>query len=505
MPSDGDSGRPAVRRLHPISLLFSIGKAARNLLLPGIVILWASGGSNTEVWLMIFFVPAVLAALIKYWSYRYRLEGDELIVREGIVTRNERHIPYARIQNVDLVQNPVHRLFRVAEVRLETAGGQAPEAVIRVLSLEAIERMRSRIFGGRRATADRDGAAVERGTPEESPARLLHYLPPRDVLLYGIISNKGMVVVAAALGAAWQFDLFERWGSWISPDLLERIPEFKPQQDPLSAVLLGLAALVAALILMRLLSIAWAFVKLYGFRLRRRGDDLAAEYGLFTRVSKTIPRRRIQVLSAVEGPLHRWFGRVSVQVETAGRSEESEGDGADRQWLAPLARKDQVAALFREALTELDPDAVRWQPISSRARARLVRYWAYVLLPIVAVCVWQLGRWGLIPAALLLAFASINVRLYVKHAAYSLIPGAVFYRSGWWTRRMSVARFSKIQSVRMTESPFDRRHGMASLSVDTAGGGHLGHKVAVSYLDAPVAAELLDRLAHEAGRTAFRW
>ena len=58
------------------------------------------------------------AALFRYWSYRYRLDHDELVVRQGVLFRNERHIPYARVQNIDLVQNPLHRLFGVAEVRL---------------------------------------------------------------------------------------------------------------------------------------------------------------------------------------------------------------------------------------------------------------------------------------------------------------------------------------------------------------------------------------------------
>ena len=80
---------------------------------------------------MLFFVPAVVGALIKYWSYRYRLDKDELVIREGIVFRNERHIPYTRIQNIDCVQNPLHRLLRVSEVRLETAGGEKPEAILR--------------------------------------------------------------------------------------------------------------------------------------------------------------------------------------------------------------------------------------------------------------------------------------------------------------------------------------------------------------------------------------
>ena len=82
---------------------------------------------------VLFFVPVVVGSLIRYWNYLYRLEGDELIVRDGLVTRNERHVPYARIQNIDLVQNPLHRMLGVAEVRVETAGGEKPEVVMRVL------------------------------------------------------------------------------------------------------------------------------------------------------------------------------------------------------------------------------------------------------------------------------------------------------------------------------------------------------------------------------------
>ena len=116
-------------------MLFSIGLAAKRLLLPGLIVLVLRPGGQYEIWLMILFVPAVIGGLAKYLSFRYRLGPDELIIREGIVTRNERHVPYARIQNIDLIQNPFHRWFKVAEVRVETASGDRPEAIMRVLSL----------------------------------------------------------------------------------------------------------------------------------------------------------------------------------------------------------------------------------------------------------------------------------------------------------------------------------------------------------------------------------
>ena len=66
-----------------------------------------------EVWSLIFIVPALVFALIKQGIYSYRFMEEELVVRDGLLTKKERHIPYDRVHNVALVQNPFHRLLGV--------------------------------------------------------------------------------------------------------------------------------------------------------------------------------------------------------------------------------------------------------------------------------------------------------------------------------------------------------------------------------------------------------
>ena len=493
---------PSDRRLHPLSLLFSIGAQARSLLLPGLVVLFfASRGGNYEIWFMLLFVPSVISAVFQYWSYRYRLDADELIIREGIVFRNERHIPYARIQNIDLVQNPLHRTFGVAEIRLETAGGQKPEAVMRVLSLDAVSRLRSQVFS-ERAVASSAAETAEAPVAPTVPVTELHAMSLREVFLFGLISNKGMVVVAAALGVIWQFDPWENWK--LSRDSLPLGGEL-PELNFLGAGLVALIAVISLLILVRMLSVVWALAKFHGFRLTREGDDLRAEFGLFPRVTKTIPRHRIQVLTTREGFLHRRFGRVAVQVETAGSTGEAQGSGTNRLWLAPLMRRERLAALLAEALPEVEMGTVRWESISPRANRRLSRKVVYVALPLTVVALWGLGPWGLLIPAAFVPLGFLAARLYVKYTGYALTAGGVLFRSGWWTRRVRVARLSKIQAVERSESPFDRRNGMASLKVDTAGAMRLGSSIDIPYLDVTVARRISDGLYTEAGATAFRW
>jgi putative membrane protein len=507
-PSEPGSISAADQRLHPASLLFSLGSAARRLLLPGIVILVASKGSNAEWWIVLLFFPAAVGALLKYWSYRYRLGAEEMVVREGIITRNERHIPYVRVQNINLIQNPLHRLLRVAEVHLETASGAKPEAVIRVLSMQAIDELRKQVFRGRDAAgvavATESLPAEAAGDATAPAARALLELSTRELVLFGLISNRGTAVVAAAVGAAWQLDLFREKFQDLPEEIAGKATSFVPP-GPAQAIVLGLLALLGLLLLLRVLSVGYALFKFHGFRLQLRGDDLRAEYGLLTRITATIPLHRIQLLSIRSRPLHRWCGRAQIQVETAGGGQNETGAGVERLWLAPLIHQGQIDGLLAQVLPEVPMGSVNWRPLAPRARRRA--FVRAIILPLLAtigaVAAFQL--WGLLLLAAGVLLAWLHSTLYVRHTRYAVTDTAVLYRSGWWVRRLSVVRFNKVQTLALRASPFDRRHEMASIHVDTAGAVRVGHRVAIEFLEEAVARRMFARISDEASATAFRW
>ena len=94
---------------------------------------------------------------------------------------------------------------------------------------------------------------------------------------------------------------------------------------------------------------------------------------------------------------------------------------------------------------------------------------------------------------------------WVRHAGYALTERAIYFRSGWLSRQISVVRFVNMQTVSMLQTPFDRRKRMASVAVDTAGAGTLGHRIRIPFLDVDVAESILDRLYAETRSTEFRW
>ena len=515
------------RQLHALSPLFAAAKTARAFVVPAIVVLFASGGSpfgmwgstGARIWVTVALVFVAVMAFLPYLIFRYTLAEDEMVIRDGIFTRTERHIPYSRIQNIDLVQNPVHRAFDVALVRVETASGGKPEAVLRVLSLQAIEQMRARVFAGRTdaATGPVEATAEAGETPAARSATrrlLLLPLPTSELAKLGIASNKGMVVVGAAMGVFWQRQWELDWvdqaqgyvGSgreWMST------LAGSPMVGGITAVAV---ILVLGVVLLRLFSIGWYIFHLHGFTLTRVGNDLRAEYGLLNRISRMVPTPRIQALQTLESPVHRVFGRQSVKLQTVGGGMVGEmdlkgqgGGKSESQWLAPMIESERVPDLFSEVHEGVDLRRVVWEPIAQRAWRRVFRVWvALGVLGTVPLALF-VDPWALALVILVAPGAYVHARLYVKHSAYSLAPWGIVCKSGWFNRRLKLVRYGKIQTVSTAESPFDRRNGMAAVRIDTAGGEMQGHTIEIPYLDTAVAGDVARRLYQESSCRAFRW
>ncbi len=529
MPSEPAAPSRAIEhRLHPLSIGFSLGSQLRRAIFPLIV-----GGASANFLgvvemrtvLLIGLIPLVAGSVVRYLTFRYRYEEAELVIRSGLLFRRERHVPYARIQNLDAVQGVFHRMLRVVEVKLQTGGGQEPEATLTVLPLPALEALRQRVREGKREAAEEAAAADAAATavPAEPPAdrtlagtaegRTLLHLPARELLLHGLLQNRGMVLIAAAFGLAWELGLFERASDWIAGEQSWIGPAVEgAASDVVAAGILvtvvAVAALVVAFVIFaRMLSVAWTLVRLHDYRVVRSEEGLRATFGMLTQVAATIPLRRVQTVTIHEGPLQSWAGRVAVGVQTAGGSQAGQSGNADphRHRLAPILRRDRLREFLREVIPELDAPEVGWEPVSPLAFRRVVRGTCFLATLASVPLYFTLGAWGVAFHAAFLVWAVFYARRYVECLGWALKDDMVWFRSGWLWRRTTIARYTRIQVVALRTTPIDRWRGMARLLVDTAGAGAAAHKVDIPYLPLDTARQLRTHLAAEAARTAFRW
>ena len=509
-------------RLHPATLLFDMAKHAKNFAVPAVMVIFgtsqSSGGqwgmfsrlpSGWESWLLVLFVPAAIASLIRYLTFRLRYDSHELVIRSGLIFRHERHVPFSRIQNVDAIQNVVHRLFGVAEVRVETGGGKEEEARLSVLPLAAVHELRDRVYG---TTGRVEPGTTALGTEHSTHPEVLLHLPFREVLLAGFLENKGMVLIGAAMGVGWETGVLNRLGGYAAAAdvdrgtfraLIRALVDDGPL--PMSGIAIAIAVFAVILVLVRVVSMVWALVRLYDFRLSQVGEDLRSEYGLFTKVAATVPIRRVQAITINSGPLHRLLRRATVRVATAGGAGTQQAAANVRERLAPLIRQEALPHLLRQLVPGFDLTAVDWQPVHPRAFARAVKP-ALIFTALATFIAALLIGWGAIGVLIvMLPWGVISTRQYVAHLGWAEGDEVVVMRSGWISQRITLARINKIQAVAIHQTPFDRRAAMGRVRVDTAGAGEFSHRVDIPYLDHQVACGLAGRLSGAAANTAFRW
>lgn len=507
-----DAGAGSERRLHPWSWLFVLVQHLRQFIVPLAALVLFGGGRRNPGGPWADFAPliavGVLAAvsLLEYFTYRYRIGTDKLSVRSGWLHRSLREIPFARIHNVVVHQSLLHRLFGVAEVRLESAGGQKPEAQMRVLRLDqalALEEQVRQRGHGAAATADASATDV--------PAQrdVLLALSPAEIVRLGLISNRGMIAFAAAFGAAWQMfpdDLIEDFFRNFVENFARRLFGYADQLH-LTWVqgAVAVAVLVAlGIVLLRVLSIALAFVQYHGFTLSEAQRRLTVERGLLTRLRTSVARRRIQAWTLHEGVLHRLFRRRSLHVDTAASTQPGQQESRALKELAPIATPETCDALVNHVLAQAQWPPAQWRALQG-SLWRLLWPGALLFVALAAAATgFSRSAWGLLPL-LWLPWGAYSAWRQAQRLGYAADDRIVAVRGGWWSRWWRFAEIDKLQALRLSRSPLDRRCGTATLWLDTAGAGGLETPLRIRFLPETEAEELLADLSTRLARRKLRW
>ncbi|MEP6907433.1 MAG: PH domain-containing protein [Pseudoxanthomonas sp.] len=489
-------------RLHPWSWLFVLVQQLKQFIVPLVALLVFGGrGGREAFWTglgpLIAVGVLVVVSVLQYFTYRYHVGRDHLTIREGWLQRNLRQIPYARIHNVVLHQTVLHRLFGVAEVRLESAGGQKPEAQMRVLRLDEALALENLV---------KHRGQVPDAEAPVAPVDSLLTLSTAEVIRLGLVSNRGMIVMAAAFGASWQLfpermvaNYVERFGR----ELFGYASHL--QYGTLATIGAVAAIMLLAMGLLRLLSVLLALLQYHGFRLSEEQRRLTVQRGLLSKLRTSVARRRIQAWTLHEGFLHRLLKRRSLRIDTAVAEQQGKGDARALKELAPIATPEACDALVRHLLPQAEWPRTDWIALPLRTGWRLFLPSAiFVALLVVVICLYFQEWWGALPL-LWLPWSGLSAYQQARRAAYAVDERLVVLRGGWWSRHWRFAEIDKLQALRLVRSPIDQRMGTATLWLDTAGASGFAPPLRLRFLPEAHARALYAQLSAALARRRLQW
>jgi putative membrane protein len=496
------------RRLHVLSPVFFASRHALRLWPLAVLV-----AARRQFWLLVLGALVLLAWSTLEWLRRtYELEGGALRLEEGVVARKLRAVPFDRIQQVELVRKPLHRLLGVASLRVETAGGgTAAEVDLDVVTLEeartlraSLLRAKAQVTGARGgavgtgadtagppaaagAPGDQAGAGaagtpagqVATGQPDawadaEAPRaeRMLLRLSLGEVMLAGITGSRAAAALVILGPISQATDWFPGLTDWL-------FARFDPEAVTPTTPAAFAAVAVLAVVVWLGLAAASSIVTDYGFTLARAGNDLVVRRGLLERREAVLPLGRLQVVRIEESLLRRALGLASIRIQSAGRT--GGGDQTASRLAIPVLQRVQVNRVLEELLPGAAPVPRLLLPPPAARRRAVTRsvLTATVFIAAVGLSLWWLTSLGVlgVPAALaVLALPVLAVAVTIGLAAYRSLghatrEGFLYARVGVAIRVTTAVPVAKAQSGSVRTTPFQRRAGLATLHVDVAGGG----------------------------------
>ena len=316
------------QRLHPLSPLARVGR-----LVPALVLLFlvstvhskAENGRAETDYLVVITLASAVYGYVHWMVTRWRFEGDTLRIETGLIRKDSRRLPLARIQAVDIVRPLLARILGVSELRIRVAGSGSTDGKLAYLAESQAAELRLMLLAGHHDPEV--AASANTGLPMAmvTTSRLL------GSVLLSLVSIILMGTVAT----------------------LAVLDQFEPRTAAAMAGFLAVYLLSFAGVVWRRLSGQYAFIAVEGpegVRIRR---------GLLQTISETVPYARIQAVRQVEPLLWRPFGWCRLEVDIAGataRNQRGEGTAVVRKALLPVGSQQDSWHLLARLLGAPDPE-----------------------------------------------------------------------------------------------------------------------------------------------------
>lgn len=516
------------RPLHPVSPVINVWKGLTillaiilfqntNLLMNALSSDVARSLGIAAVFGIVLAVLLVFVLIVGLYSYfawrvtRFAITDNGVYYRSGILLRTLKQARLERIQGVDIQHPLLGRIFGLGKIDIEVAGGAGSKVAFGFLKTEELEDIRAEILA-RASGAFSDSMIAEGG------ADALNAAAPSAAPAAGTAPAGAPIPAAGALasagrridpragapgsGAAAGGRASARRFAPVAPErVLYTVPVGRLIGSLLLnggvvfglvfllAVIIGVIVLIAAVgleglsgmfgilpVLAIVASLMWSrFAGEFNFTAAVSPDGIRTRSGLLETRSQTIPPNRIHAVRIQRPWLWRRVGWYRVTITQAGFAGQAQQEGqqvASADVLLPVGtRADAELALWLVVrdLGVPDPLAFINSALDGKGEAA-----------------------GFIPVG---RGARLIDPLVKKRRAAALTGTCLFIRDGWLSWDLSVIPIERLQSVKISQGPLERRLRLVDVEAQLVP-GHTPYRV--HHLEESAGAALMEGLRERA-------
>lgn len=450
--------------------------------LPAIIALLVAGTASESGPPPIFGVIAAVAAIalgcLRWFTTTYRFTPDQIQLRTALIGSTTRTARIDRVRTVDLTASPLHRIVGLAAVKIGTGADESDFSLDGLARADA-DAVRDQLLHRRyQAAAAREDVAAE--TPVDAapndehtgpgpvPAgRTVQFLARFDPrwIKYAPFGLVGIAGAAAIVGIGFQaID-----GLGFDPEQNEAVQGLETWGERVGLALVIVTVAIVLLLGVVVLSIVGYVLQNWGFTLsrHRRGGTLHVSRGLLTTRATSLEEARLRGVRFAQPLNLRLVRGARLRAITTGLDDES----------SDLLLPESPAAVSHRVSDDLlNEPGLLTTPLRRHGPAATRRRWTRAFEAAVPLCagavvaavLWS-PVWAVWVPILLIASAALAADR-ARALGHELTEHYVITRSGSLDRSTEVLERRGIIGVNVSRSFFQRRAGVATVTLTSAAG-----------------------------------
>ena len=479
------------QRTSPVAVVFFLFNGIRQFITNGLpalavgVAAYASAGSTAKSWmltgLLVFALLSTIGAILNWLRFRFCVNNNKVLVRSGVLKREELTVEFGRIQNISIREPIYMRPFGLTLLSIDTAGSGQKEIVLGGISKNVALQLRETILATTKAGAPAPLEEIE----DSDDKSLLLSRNAKDIVIYGLTVNFILWVVVAVGAFFGASGVAENFFTWLANyiQIEDVMAAVERAGGMIGAVLIVILVSLLMFLLLPLISVAGALVRHYGYRLRVEGETYRKTCGLLTRHDESMKRHKIQAMVLKQNFVARFFKRTNMQLRIASAGSGIESGqlptGPKTTFLIPALNDDELTELVPEFLPGCDYANVQFSRINRRRFSLVMIGWA-VMPPLLLITgiLSSIVNWMfllLLPVGLALAWIIVS-QVWGK-SGYGVVGNYGFIRHGFLGAEVTLFPLFKVQRVDIRQTPGQRRKKLAHLAIHLA-----SHSLKISYV-----------------------
>lgn len=415
----------------------------------------SSGADTYEIMALVISILSLSKSAFEYFSFRFSLVNNELIIKKGFFTRKNITLPLEKIQAVHSEQTWLHGLFNVSRLSFDSSGSEKMEVKIEALDKARSFALQQLILGSKTEYLQ---AEVKTRQPREE---IIVSLSGNDLLKLSLSANHleaFFILLAFVYSSAQSIGVSDKEYTGVLKWLYSTV-----QADTFRLLLL---LTVFAMIISIGFSVIRIVLVYFEFIISRSEKGFRIRSGLINKKEKFVPFKKIQFISWKANWIRQKIGLFLLQFHASGADHMEN----KMQVKTPITRQAFIPVLLENyhpllPVKEITPVRIHQDYIYRR----VLLFGIIPSLVLLPVLYYYAGTKALF---ILLLIVVVWLSCWLFQRKFRLWPGedALQVKKGFFGRHEIILKWNKIQSVHLEQGIYQRQHDLATLELFTAGG-----------------------------------